>query len=220
MAGQATTAWLSVPEAVAYCEAQGLSRNIKTVRRWAARSLSRPAEAELLAREEDTGNGFRYVIERHSLDRKIAQELAFEARQTGTDITTPDPTAPDQSGHVQAIAVAENATSSAEVPDEPMSAPVRTPEDGPARQLKVSSSNDDFLKDQLCQKDIQIADLNEQLKRRDEQIMTMLERDREVNYLINGLTQTLSQSLGVDAVRLRFGKKGDKSPAAPPPPAV
>lgn len=66
--------WLSVPEAVAYCEAKGLRRNIKTVRRWAARSLARPENAELLAREQDTPNGFRHIIERGSLDRKIAQD--------------------------------------------------------------------------------------------------------------------------------------------------
>ena len=46
--------WLTVPEAVAYCEARGLSRNIKTIRRWAARSLSRPENAEVTVREEDT----------------------------------------------------------------------------------------------------------------------------------------------------------------------
>ena len=45
--------WLTVPEAVAYCEARGLSRNIKTIRRWAARSLSRPENAEVTVREDN-----------------------------------------------------------------------------------------------------------------------------------------------------------------------
>ena len=42
-----------------------------------------------------------------------------------------------------------------------------------ARQLKVTSVGDDFLRDQIQQKDTQIAELNDQLKRRDEQIITM-----------------------------------------------
>ena len=190
--------WLTVPEAVAYCEARGLSRNIKTIRRWAARSLSRPENAEVTVREEDTENGFRYVIERQSLDRKIAQELAFEAQRTAADMTAPIQTAPDAPG--QAPTSQGPRTCQAGVNDsEPASTPVRTEPDMSSRQLKVTSVGDDFLKDQIGQKDTQITELNDQLKRRDEQIMTMLERDRETNYLINGLQQALSQSLGIEA---------------------
>ena len=87
--------WLGVPEAVAYCETQGLRRNIKTVRRWAARSLARPESAELVAREQDTPNGFRHMIEKASLDRKIAQEIAFEANRAGAGMSADAQTGPD-----------------------------------------------------------------------------------------------------------------------------
>ena len=90
-----------------------------------------------------------------------------------------------------------------------------------SRQLKVTSVGDDFLKDHIGQKDTQITELNDQLKRRDEQIMTMLERDRETNYLINGLQQALSQSLGIDSPdRLRIRREGDNRPGTPPLPGV
>ncbi len=213
--------WLTVPEAVAYCEARGLSRNIKTIRRWAARSLSRPENAEVTVREEDTENGFRYVIERQSLDRKIAQELTFEAQRTAADTTGPIQTAPDAPGHAPTEPKAQEPSQDGVKDLELAPAPVRTGPDMSSRQLKVTSVGDDFLKDQIGQKDTQITELNDQLKRRDEQIMTMLERDRETNYLINGLQQALSQSLGIDSPdRLRIRREGDNRPGTPPPPGV
>ncbi|MEO1457990.1 MAG: hypothetical protein AAFV49_10600, partial [Pseudomonadota bacterium] len=162
--------WLSVPEAVAYCEAKGLRRNIKTVRRWAARSLARPENAELLAREQDTPNGFRHIIERGSLDRKIAQDLAFEANRAGAGEPAHGRPGPDLPADARPRPVSE-ATGDT---DAPMPAPVRTqPEPAePVRKLEVTSLGDDFLKDQVTQKDVQIGELNDQLKRRDEQIMT------------------------------------------------
>ena len=214
-------AWLSVPEAVAYCEVHGLSRNIKTIRRWAARSLARPESAEVMVREEDTENGFRYVIERQSLDRKIAQELAFEAQRTAAEIVVPVQTAPDAPGHAPTEPNAEEPGQDGTNDSEPASALVRTEPDMASRQLKVTSVGDDFLKDQIGQKDTQITELNDQLKRRDEQIMTMLERDRETNHLINGLQRALSQSLGIDSPdRLRIRWEGDNRPGTPPPPGV
>lgn len=213
--------WLTVPEAVAYCEARGLSRNIKTIRRWAARSLSRPENAEVTVREEDTENGFRYVIERQSMDRKIAQELTFEAQRTATDKTASVQTEPDTTGQVLTAPKAANAPQSQPDTPDPVSEPVRTEPGSSARQLKVTSVGDDFLRDQIHQKDTQIAELNDQLKRRDEQIMTMLERDRETNYLISGLQQALSQTLGIEGpIQSRRRPEGDSRPGVPSPPAV
>ncbi|MEL6311321.1 MAG: hypothetical protein AAFQ17_02980 [Pseudomonadota bacterium] len=188
--------WLSVPEAVAYCEAKGLRRNIKTVRRWAARSLARPENAELSAREQDTPNGFRHIIERGSLDRKISQELAFEANRVGAGLSGYAPSGPDLTADARPRPVSEVTGDT----DAPMPAPVRTqPEPAePVRKLEVTSLGDDFLKDQVTQKDVQIGELNDQLKRRDEQIMTLHERDRETNLLINGLQQTLLKTLGLE----------------------
>ena len=205
--------WLSVPEAVAYCAEKGLARNIKTVRRWAQRSLSRPENAEVLVREQDTENGFRYVIDQSSLDRKIAQELEFEAKRTGTDTPAPDPTGPDMPAKEPAEEMAEMRDHSGEDRSEP----VRTEPDTPVRRLEVASIGNDFLKDQIGQKDIQISELNRQLERRDEQIMTMLERDRETNHLINGLQEALSQSLGIESptrMQLKARREGDNPTSA------
>lgn len=204
-------AWLSVPEAVAYCEAQGLRRNIETVRRWAARSLARPESAEVLAREQDTPNGFRHLIERKSLDRKIAQELAFEASRASADASEPVGTGPDMVAPLEPQCGAEDSLPSGAVLPEPDRAPPGMSE--PVRRLEVTSIGDDFLKGQIAQKDTQIGELNDQLKRRDEQIMTLLERDRETNLLINGLQQTLSRSLGLDGVReIKIRRGGDSEP--------
>lgn len=211
--------WLSVPEAVAYCAEKGLSRNIKTVRRWAQRSHAHPENAEVLVRAQDTENGFRYVIEQTSLDRKIAQELDFEAKRTEAETPAPVHIGPDMSGRTHDEKTAEILDRSGE----DMSAPTRTEPDTPVRRLEVTSVGEPFLKDQIEAKDRQIAELNRQLERRDEQIMTMLERDRETNYLINGLQEALSQSLGIESptrMQLRARRDGGRPTGADPNDAV
>ena len=193
--------WLSVTEAVAYCESRGLIRNIKTVRRWAHRSFAHPESAEVLVRKQDTETDFRYVIERSSLDVKITQELAFEAQKKPVDVTTPERHGPDTAG--------EAATrESGELPEraEPdMSGQDRSEAaqsgDGCAEEKAGRSSSasrqsndetsDAFLRQQIEEKDRQIGRLHTQLERRDEQIMSMLERDRETNILIKGLQEAL-----------------------------
>jgi Asp-tRNA(Asn)/Glu-tRNA(Gln) amidotransferase B subunit len=88
--------WLSVADAVAYCAAHGLIRNIKTVRRWAHRSFAHPESADVLVRKQDTETDFRYVIERSSLDVKISQELVFEAQKKPARVTAPEQHRPGQ----------------------------------------------------------------------------------------------------------------------------
>ena len=204
MSGQ----WLTVPEAAAYCVKKGLSRNIKTVRRWAQRSHQRPENAEVLVHEQDTENGFRYVIECESLDRKIAQELDFEAQRAQADMSAPAPTGPDTPGS----APTEDVAKTQERADADTPAPVRTEPDTPVRKLEVASIGDDFLKDQIAQKDRQIDELNDQLRRKDEHVSAMLERDKETNILINGLQEALTQSLGIESptrMQLRARREGD-----------
>ena len=90
--------WLTVAEAAAYCSLKDLDRTPKTVRKWAHRSHLDPENAELTVRREDVDNGFRWTIERASLDRKIAQELEFEARRSGEPVGTgPDGCTPVRS---------------------------------------------------------------------------------------------------------------------------
>lgn len=192
--------WLSVPEAVAYCEAQGLSRNIKTIRRWAQRSHARPENAEVLVHEQDTGNGFRYVIEKTSLDRKIAQEIAFDAMRAATDTSTDtpapvqaEPDTPGQAGHaVEPQIAAEEAKTGEDTPAQAQTEPEQS-----VRKLEVISRDQGFLRDQVSQKDVQIAELNEQMRRKDEHISAMLERDKETNVLIHRLQDAMSRTLGV-----------------------
>ena len=101
----AEDAWLSVAEAVAYCTERGLSRTAKTVRKWAARSAAHPEEAEISARREDTDNGFRWVVEQSSLDRKIDEELEFEARKEVEQVhTSPDISKPVHTGTLRGCA--------------------------------------------------------------------------------------------------------------------
>ena len=211
MSGQ----WVTVAEAAQICEGLGLSRDIKTIRRWAQRSHSRPENAEVLVHEQDTPTGFRYLIERESLERKVAQELAFEANRAEVDTPGQGHAGPDMSGVPNNV---DTTVSSART-DPDASTPVRpgpdTPDDDETevRKLSVSTVSDGFLKEQIVQKDSQIAELNAQIERRDRQIDAMLERDRETNILIHTLQETLSQSMGIETperMRLRSHNPGDR----------
>lgn len=227
--------WLSVAEAVAYCATKGLIRNIKTVRRWAHRSFAHPESAEVLAIKQDTETDFRYVIERSSLDVKIAQELEFEAKQRPSiliaeaDMAAPDRNSPDMDAGRPDV----SAPSLSHRPGENMPADVRAGADTageekpPTKPVTAeSTSDDDFLKTQLAEKDRQIGNLHKQLERRDDQIMAMLERDRETNILIKGFQEALlpaSASLAEGPARrlsVRSLGLGDKPEGADEPGAV
>jgi len=110
--------WLTVAEAVTYCSLKDLDRTPKTIRKWAHRSHLDPENAELTVRREDVDNGFRWTIERVSLDRKIAQELEFEARRTSEPVGTRS----DASGEVRTGAELEDNDNVSEN----LSEPVRT----------------------------------------------------------------------------------------------
>ena len=208
--------WLSVKEAVVYCADRGLSRNEKTIRRWAERSIKRPESPEVQVREQDTGFGFRYIIEKSSLDLKIKQELEFAAErgdavmpghapsdpdmsgaarheaepQTGAD------TSPDMEGHADAGTGAptpahdetEPRNDDGSRPDVPGQA--LTEGDMPARKLQVRPVGDDFLMKQIEMKD-------------------QLERDKETNFLI-----TLLHDLVHDVLALPKTERGHVWPSA------
>jgi hypothetical protein len=88
--------WLTVSEAVEYCFQNSLPRTAKTIRKWAHRSHLDPDNGDVVVRREDVENGFRWVIERSSLDRKIEQELEFEARRKSAATSLSD--RPDADG--------------------------------------------------------------------------------------------------------------------------
>jgi biotin operon repressor len=99
--------WLTVTEAVLYYAGKGLPRTPKTLRKWARRSSLFPDDAELDVRREDVENGDRWVIERGSLDRKIAQERELMARRADEPVHTgADPVEPVRTGSdVQTLAM-------------------------------------------------------------------------------------------------------------------
>ena len=85
---QNSTSWLSVSEAVLRCTERGLSRTSKTLRRWAALSHQSPETGDITVRREVTDNGYKWLIEPSSLERKIDEELEFEATKQGEHIRT------------------------------------------------------------------------------------------------------------------------------------
>jgi hypothetical protein len=112
--------WLTIAEAVTYCTDKGLARTPKTVRKWAHRSHLDPDNADLVVRREDVDNGFRWAVERTSLDRKIEQELEFEARRTKdneAELVHTDADAPEQ---VHTGAVSEQSQFEDANPSEPV----------------------------------------------------------------------------------------------------
>lgn len=172
--------WLTVQEAVAHCLSKGLHRTPKTVRKWAMRSRNvESGSAEIVAKAQDTENGFRWLIERASLDVKIAQEIEFDARKKAGDIETnisePVPTSADMFAEVRAL----------ETSVEPMetgahlSAPVPT----------SAQPNPDYL--ELLKTQLDRA--QQQLDVKDRQIDELLERSRETNILIQGLQTSLTK---------------------------
>ena len=173
--------WLTVQEAVTYCLSHGLNRTPKTIRKWAQRSQNPiSGSAEITVKSQDTENGFRWLIEKTSLDVKIAQELEFETRKNGL------PAGTDQSEHV---ATGANLTTPVQI-NEPAEEQISTPENLSAQvHTGANPFGDDmieFLKKQIDIKDQQIAV-------KDQQIGAMLERDRETNVLIQGLQTSLTQ---------------------------
>ena len=173
--------WLTVQEAVTYCLSHGLNRTPKTIRKWAQRSQNPiSGSAEINVKSQDTENGFRWLIEKASLDVKIAQELEFETRKNGFA---------DNTDLSELVATSANLSTPVQV-NEPAEELVGTSENASAQvPTGAHPFGDDmieFLKKQIDIKDQQIAV-------KDQQIGAMLERDRETNVLIQGLQTSLTQ---------------------------
>ena len=198
--------WLTVQEAVAYCLSMGLHRTPKTVRKWAQRARDPEAgTAEILVKAQDTENGFRWLIERSSLDVKIEQEKQFEQRRAGeTDGV-----------HVSAQ-VATGADLSAPVQqDEPTVSELSTPANGSEPVYTGTNPNKEQMIDFLMK---QIDTKDQQLAVKDRQIESMLERDHETNILIQGLQTSLTGVVralpggdGRDQFRRGGGRQVDNS---------
>lgn len=174
--------WLTVQDAVTYCQSKGLSRTPKTIRKWALRSQNLDAgTGDVVSRAQDTENGFRWLIERQSLDVKIAQEIEFETRKKPAtfvpNLLEPVVTGAEESAEVQ--------------PNEAVAEPVNTSSD-PSEAVHTLPHPDAsylaFLEKQLDR-------AHQQIDVKDRQIDALLERDRETNILIQGLQGGLTRLL-------------------------
>lgn len=172
--------WLTVQETVAYCLSKGLNRTPKTVRKWALRSQNAEAgSAEIVAKAQDTENGFRWLIERNSLDVKIAQELEFDARRVA-EVGQPNPSepVPTSAGASSEVQVNERLDEQAGTGSH-RSAPVPIGVASDAEYLLLLVT--------------QLDRAHQQLDVKDRQIEALLERDRETNILIQGLQTSLTK---------------------------
>lgn len=145
-----SSTWLTVAEAVIRCTDRGLPRTPKTIRKWAARSFEQPEAADISVRREDTGNGFRWSIEAVSLERKIDEEVEYEAQRQ----PKPDFTGTHTSGQVGLEAVAEYQGKPIETPSEPVRASTHSSggsgvEAELRHQLEQSRAEVEFLRDEL-----------------------------------------------------------------------
>jgi hypothetical protein len=174
--------WLTVQDAVTYCQSNGLSRTPKTIRKWAMRShLLEPGAGDVVARSQDTENGFRWLIERNSLDVKIAQELEFDSRKKA-ETFVPNLLEPVVTGAdgVEVVQVNEQATEQLGTSSNPFEAVQTLPHPDAAYVT--------FLEKQLDR-------AHQQIDVKDRQIDALLERDRETNILIQGLQGGLTRLL-------------------------
>lgn len=174
--------WLTVQDAVTYCQSKGLSRTPKTIRKWALRSQHLDAgTGDVVSRAQDTENGFRWLIERKSLDVKIAQEIEFEARKKPAsfvpNLLEPVETGADKDTEVQLQ----------ETTPEPMNTGSH-PSEVVHTLPHPDASYVAFLEKQLDR-------AHQQIDVKDKQIDALLERDRETNILIQGLQGGLTRLL-------------------------
>jgi hypothetical protein len=202
--------WLTVQEAVAYCLSKGLSRTSKTVRKWAQRARDpESGTAEIVVKAQDTENGFRWLIERSSLDVKIEQEKQFEIRKDGdadsAHLSAQVATGAHMSAPVRAEETTTESPSTDKHPSEQVDAgaqvfspvslndqkvePVSTRENTSA-QVRTSEAQDNTQMIEFLMKQIDTKD--QQLAVKDRQIESMLERDHETNILIQGLQTSLT----------------------------
>lgn len=174
--------WLTVQDAVTYCQVKGLGRTPKTLRKWAMRShLMEPGASDVVARSQDTENGFRWLIERNSLDVKIAQELEFDARKK-PEMFVPNLLEPVVTGAdgVESVQPNKQAKEHVGTSSNPSEAVHTTPH--------PDTGYVTFLEKQLDR-------AHQQIDVKDRQIDALLERDRETNFLIQGLQGGLTRLL-------------------------
>jgi hypothetical protein len=180
---------LSIDDALTLYVRAGHPRTARSIQRYCA-------SGHLDAIKESTTLGDKYFIDPASVARHIAQIeelIALDNRATGRDLPRPDATAV-----APAAAVPSSEMPSATTPD--TSGPFATGRDKTDREVILATTTDaryvEHLEAQLEGMKEDRLFLRDQIKTKDEQIASLLERDRETNILVRGLQQMLSPLLG------------------------
>jgi hypothetical protein len=185
---------LSVDEAALRYEAAGHARTLRAIQKYCLRG-------DLKCIKQETLYGQRYRITPASVARHLAQIEEVTAAK-GRDQSRSDanvrmalllPAGIDERGSAGNEQPRPDATNTEREPNDPPeglpagNAPVREqprPGETDVRYVTLLEKENDFLRDQIARKDHQI-------EQRDNQIQSMIERDRETNYLIQGLQRML-----------------------------
>jgi hypothetical protein len=158
---------LSIEEAVERYAHAGLPRTPRSVQRYCAKG-------HLDCRRIETPYGEKYLITPASVDKHIAY-IEEVNPTTGRDLSRQDAT------HV-APEIREETPRDIPPPADDLSRQVAAPTTDTSRYVEVLERENIFLREQVVVKDTQIASL--------------LERDKETNFLIRGLQTMLSPLLG------------------------
>jgi hypothetical protein len=180
------------------------------------RSLQRYCvSGHLDAQKVATALGDKYLVTPQSVSRHIAQ-IAEQAALARSRPVTPwrDPSRPFATHVAQPYAVGApepappiRATPAPTAPDTSRQVASQEPDTSPLvehleREVERLSDDREFLRDQIKVKDGQIA-----LK--DAQMAAMLERDRETNFLVQGLQKMLAPLLGSPRTEPRDQKESE-----------
>lgn len=192
--------WLTIEEAVAYCLSKGLNRTPKTIRKWAQRSRDTNSVAEIKVKSQDTENGFRWLIERDSLDVKIEQEKQFALRRSSDDGANTSAPVPTGAHTSEQVATGAHPSEPVRTSSDDVMAGGAADNSSDGRNLRGDENPDAAFKSTDRNSSDEIVVLlkteldraHKQIDMKDQQISALLERDRETNILIQGLQSTLS----------------------------
>lgn len=178
---------LSLNETLEVLIKKGLPRNPRSVRRYCKNGMLR-------CEKQDTGNGYRYVVDRTSLDNFIVHQKQL----LGVNTNGREPVVP---GRDRADEGMTGPLSGDVHPERP--APAAISDDGKDRLIEV-------LTDQLHKAEVQLHSKDEQLATYARQFDAMLERSRETNILIQGTQTAMTKILeGLPAPDVSRGARKD-----------
>ena len=166
--------WVDIEQAAHRLQHQGVPRTIRTIQRMCKREA-------LICRLVPTENGVRYLVTESSIDEFVVKHNQTMptgdgiASGTGIDMRETDPTL--RRDHPSQFNAAENSA---------------TIDSGPSYSAHLREIVE-LKDDQINLLKGQLDTANNQIAVKDEQIITMLERDRETNILLQNLQNLVGQ---------------------------